>query len=189
MRTTVAVRLRRGPSPRVLKWGQFSLRSLCIATALVSVAAKLIVSHVQLVEREQHAATVFTEAGGRIVFDTAENWVNSQPRRLPPQWIRKAIGQEHFQRIVAADLCGVDLTNEQLEILTTLSHLRSLDLVGPTITDETLAELPRITSLHNLTLTDTRVTAARMAQLKSALPELSVHWHVQRDCSDYKDRN
>lgn len=117
-------------------WNQFSIRDFLVAMTIAALILQAIKRHRKTVHSEQESAALLTEAGGRIVFDTDQDWKNPRPKCFPSQRIQEIAGKQHFQYVVSADLCGVDLTQERLQLVIRLKRLYSLDLVGRETTDD-----------------------------------------------------
>ena len=124
---------------------------------------------------EEEAVVDLCEAGGRVTYDTDRDWCNPQPKPLPHELLRRFIGEQHFRRVIAVDLCGVKLTAERLELVLRFESLESLDLVGKEINDEILERLSRMKRLRRLTLTDTSVSEKGIARLQRKMPRLAVN--------------
>jgi hypothetical protein len=163
---------------------QVGIRDLLILTAVVAVIMQAVVQHRDSVCDEQESAAILTEAGARIVFDADQDWDNPKPKCFPSQKIQEFVGREHFQNVISADLCGVDMTPERLCFVTRLKRLRTLHLVGSDVSDDTLRTLPKVKTLRELTLTGTRVTDEGIERLKSKMPQLAVRSWPHHDCGN-----
>ena len=84
----------------------------------------------------------------------------------------KEIGS--FVRLTTLELSGSKVTDAGLSELIQLSNLTTLGLGGSNITDAGLRTMRGLTSLKELRLFQTRVTSAGVAELKRALPGLTV---------------
>ena len=165
-------------SPR--RWHfQFSLRSLCLATLFSMAVVNAVRQHVQEGREELRSAKILTEAGACIVFDAEESLQHASAKARRIEWVQNLTVQWRPPRVVAADLCGVELTDERLQMVTRFSHLQSLHLVGNDVTDQSLDKLWRLKRLRRLTLNGTRATQSGVARLKSRSPCLAVNWRPE----------
>jgi hypothetical protein len=70
---------------------------------------------------------------------------------------------------------SVDVSDDGLRCLQSLTQLTELTLEGPQFTDRGLPYLQRMTGLHKITLIGTAVTDRGIAELRSRMPTCQIH--------------
>jgi hypothetical protein len=75
-----------------------------------------------------------------------------------------------------ADLAFSTVTDEGLAQLKDLQNLKSLGLGNTLVTDQGLVHLEKLKGLEQVWLTKQRVTQQGVEKLKTACPNLDVHW-------------
>jgi hypothetical protein len=155
--------LRRGSPVRILlrRWStamklkrplrfQFGLRTvLGMVAAFAAIIALLNAWLVAPYHAEQHAATAFTQLGGKIVMvDTA------------PPWLRSYVGKDILNMDVAAvvDLSHSRVTDSDLVYLLAFQHCGQFNLSDTQISNAGLSHLRKVAGGRWLDLSRTRVT-------------------------------
>ena len=77
--------------------------------------------------------------------------------------------------VVAVDLSFMQVTDDGLKDIASLTQLQSLDLSETQVTGAGLKDLAHLTQLHELDLTDTQATDEQVNKLKAALPMCKIH--------------
>jgi len=168
------------PWRRLLRFG---VRTLLL---LVTLACLWIAwwAHSARVQRE--AVRVIHQAGGTPVY----NWqVRGTPSKrkpgvrgeiLPdfprwiPKWIRSALGDEYFQKVVAVEIgANRDVGDEWLDTLPDLPYLKSVRIAVPNFTDDDLARLTEIDTLESIYLFKPEISDSGLLRLQ--------------DCTSLKD--
>ena len=86
-------------------------------------------------------------------------------------------GLEHVKKLTTLkilDISGTDITDEGLKHLIELDNVEHLLLANTSVTDKGIALLPGMEKLKRLTLINTKVTPEAIANLKKAIPKLTV---------------
>ncbi len=112
-----------------------------------------------------------------------------QPEEEVVQKIEKLGGQVTRDKkapakpVIRIDFPGRNLlTDADLKDFKSLKHLTFLSLSGSKVTDTWLKQLKDLTQLRSLRLYDSMVTSPGVADLKKALPELTVeHFEVSKE--------
>jgi hypothetical protein len=112
--------------------------------------------------------------GGRIgfdyQFDALGKWkVKSVQQPTTPAWIRRAIGDDYFRRVVIINFDeGSDPTDQDLTVLHDLPDLKQLTLMNRTgITDDGLRNLSGLRHLEVLALSGTKVKGSGLGHIRS----------------------
>lgn len=163
--------------PRFLR--QFGLRTLLLFCFVAAVCFGLLRWHMDGIHRQHVVAKELLERNARIQWQTSG-----------PKWLRDVVGDYYFTELVMVDLqmrgqeddelsllrdlpalerlylAGNPLISDQgLDHLRTLKHVRRLSLWGTGVTDEGLSKLSHLEALEALDLKDTKVTQAGLAKL------------------------
>ncbi len=107
-------------------------------------------------QRQQEAAREIKKLGGQVI------------------WWAEAIGEPGYQKVLAAELTGPQITDAALEHLQYLHGLRSVDLSNSAITDGGLETLCQIDSLDSIDLTGTKVTDSGVRKFREKRPNCAV---------------
>jgi hypothetical protein len=150
---------------RKRRWPRYSLRAFLI---VVTLACIWVGWEANRARRQGEAVREVEGLGGVVHFDyqlDETGAVRGDAEPSAPQWLRDALGEEQFRRVVIADLSygGPRLgenpvTDERLALIESLPDLTTLELgreLG--ITDEGLAHLRGLTKLKILYLYNTSV--------------------------------
>jgi len=97
--------------------------------------------------------------GGSVVFRHQVSWDPAghfvvDPRVEPngPTWLRKAVGDEYFQTVDQVNLIDTDVTDEWLQNLRMVPHIRLLYLRGTNVTGNGLRHIGGLKNLEVLDL-------------------------------------
>ena len=137
---------------------QFRLRSLCVTVMFAALACNAARIHLQGVQQQQQAAAFLSACGAQIIYEDELHFLNPEPVGPAPDWLSKWIGEDHFRHVASVDLCGVEITDEQLDQIANLRGVKHLYLTGESVTDLTLDRLASLRSLQSLCLTGTSVS-------------------------------
>jgi hypothetical protein len=150
-------------------WLTFSLRTALLIVTLLCVWLAIESTHAR---RQKIAIAKLQELGGRIGFDYQYDrpgkW-KSKPQPSAPRWLRSAIGDDYFRRVVIVNFDeGSDPTDNDLAILHDLPDLRELTLMNRTkITDCGLCNLSALPRLEVLALDGTNIDGSGLGHLPS----------------------
>jgi hypothetical protein len=154
-----------GPS----SWLRFSLRTALIVVAIFCIWLSIESSHAR---KQKNAIETVRKLGGMLAYDFQMDrngqWKRPfQPRG--PQWLRKAIGDDYFQRVVVVNFDeGSDPTDDDLAVLHNLTDLRTLTLMNRRrITDDGLRFVAGLRRLQKLSLDGTNIDGSGLAHIRS----------------------
>src|SRR6185295_11304635 len=171
------------PSPK-RRWLTFSLRGafilltfLCICLAILSVLA-------QRARNQKQAVSDVLAHGGHLRFDYQEDAtgaVNDKAQPRAPQWLRRALGEEYFRKVVTVGLSTGNFTQQpkatdaDLAIFQSLGDVTTVELGGnPGITDAGLIHLAGLEKLRILYLYRTEVIGPGLQHLPRNLEGLGL---------------
>jgi Leucine-rich repeat (LRR) protein len=165
------------------RWFQFSLRSLLVFVALISVACAWLHSSWERARR-QRAAVEALASSGMIRYDYEPD-ASGQERSCgglsAPTWLRRLLGDDFFCDVVI--VCSGQ-GDDQLQHLAAFGHLRRLTLAGGgRVTDAGLEYVKDLSRLQELTISGTNITDAGLKYL-SNLTELEVLWLTATEITD-----
>jgi hypothetical protein len=163
------------PKPR-RRWLQFSLRTMLVLVLICSLPCGWLAYEVGKAREQAAAAKAIEELGGLVEFGPASGGL---PRRVVA-WLGTLAGEDWAEDVIGAFLFGTEVSDDPLEQLNGLSHLRYLNLFDTQVTDAGLEHLRRLTQLQLLWLDDTQVTDAGLEHLRglTQLKSLSI-FHTQ----------
>lgn len=145
------------------RWLRYSLRTLLIVISISAVSFAYVSNRV----REQWALAMRVEQlGGKVTWGRlqGDSWISVFAReRLP---------QGYVDDVVAIDLTGSGVTDEDLERFRKFTHLRLLYLDDTSITDAGLNNLEHFKELAILSVFGTQISNSRLDRLKEVLPNL-----------------
>ena len=148
---------------------QLSLRTLLISLTGMGIWLGIEVNGAR---RQQAIVSAIQEAGGVVRYDWElagdhSDWKTGFPETGAthppgPEWLRRIVGDDFFQAVVAVFSTEVPLTDDQLPSVELLPALRILALGRTGIGDASLPRIGRLRRLRFLDLSDTNVTDAGM---------------------------
>jgi Leucine-rich repeat (LRR) protein len=174
------------------RWLQFSIRTMLVIVTVSCVALSVWVAPA---ERQRRAVKAIEALEGTVYYAHDEAASDS----FPLTFLRRWLPQVYFDQIkeislsatqvTDADLAHLDgltsleilwlgttqVTDAGLPQLQGLTSLRELSLWDTQVTDAGLPHLHGLTSLRQLWLRETQVTDAGIGQLRTALPNCSIH--------------
>lgn len=170
------------PSPK-RRWLTFSLRGafliltiFCIWLAIVSTRAR----------NQEQAVLAVLAHGGHLRFDYEEDPTghsNDKTQPQAPEWLRRALGEEYFRKVVTVGLSTGHFTqppkatDADLAIFRALGDVTFLELGGnPGITDAGLIHLAGLKKLRILYLYRTEVRGPGLEHLPHNLEILSLQF-------------
>lgn len=164
--TTRCIRLKTLPQKNMLtemsdlnskRWFHSKLRiSLLVVATLVAIDLAWRAVRFPQARRQQEAAMEIKKLGGKVI------------------WWAEAIGEPGYQKVLAAELTGPQVTDAALEHLRYLHGLRSVDLSNSAITDAGLDTLCQIDSLNSIELTGTKVTDSGVRKFCEERPDCAI---------------
>ena len=124
---------------------------------------------------ERRGATAVREAGGSVRFDCqfsddGKLLANATPPS--PEFLRKAVGDEYFTRVVEAQANTQGFTDRDLAQLEGLKELRSLRIFETDITDERICSLEELARLEVVDLRNNNCFSFPLIQI--ALPDVRI---------------
>ena len=149
------------------RWYQYSLRTLLVLMALVSVAMSWLVARCRR-GRQCAAVQAIQHLGGLVLYDYQVD-VGRDPRRRTAaiRLVHALAGDDLLRSAALVDFSGnTRLTDADLQQLKSLPGLRILDLGGTQITDAGLQNLAGLAQLQDLRLDGTRITDAGLKHLR-----------------------
>lgn len=188
--------------PRITRWFRFSLSTLLLATAVVSVVLAVVVKRAH----SQKAAIAWAMRTGGYVSYSFE--FDSQDRKIGhldannqfvtdatppgPAWLRDWIGLDYFASIMEVHVRGGEVAD--LSPLTCLSDLQALNILRTNVSDlspistltklrivwikdspvQDLKPLAQLPNLERLMLFNTKVTDAEVDMLHELLPNCRI---------------
>jgi len=170
------------------RWFQYSLRTIFLLLTVSAVLLAWLRIRINRAEQQERAVKDVEKAHGLIRFDyelDKSGRERKSPQPPAPEWLRKAVGEEYFRRVVAVDFAvgaglrsgkQISATDEDLRYLASLTDIKTLELGDNTdITDAGLVHLSGLRRLQTLYLYGTSISGAGLAHLTD-LPQLeSLH--------------
>jgi hypothetical protein len=140
-------------SPR--RWYQFSLRTFLILVTLLA----MWLGYISFRAREQQAAVRrINELGGSVQYDYQIGiYPTTSPAGWP--WLRKLVGDEYFQDVVAVNLNDTKVSDADLGVIGKLRRTKRLALNRTDVSDAGLASFSGMSELDYLGLAQTKVTS------------------------------
>jgi len=154
-------RILRMSNPR-RRWYQFSLRTLLIAMAVLSVLLGLWMLSIARAERQRRAVRAVDRLGGSARYanvPVGESWLITQLRKT-------SIPRDYFDPVVEISLGNTQCSDADLRQFSRLSKLQYLQLNNTEVTDAGLLHISGLTKLERLELAHTSVTSSGLAHLQ-----------------------
>jgi hypothetical protein len=115
---------------------------------------------------QRDAVAAIKRADGYVVYDWEENRelypYPAQPKPRWPEWLRRALGPDYLETVVEVELIGNPGTPKQsdqiLEQIARLSHLKTLNVTGVAVTDAGVARIEELRELRELVIFSPHVT-------------------------------
>jgi hypothetical protein len=147
------------PPKRKRRWYQFSLRTLFVITLIVAIPSMLIGRKVEQKRQQLAAVEAIRRLGGYAVFDWEFDDYTGEMHSQPPgpSWLREFLGENYFAEVERVTLNGVNIKDDDLKSLETLTNLEYLDLMNTSITNNGLLHLKGLTRLKVLLICDTQI--------------------------------
>jgi hypothetical protein len=156
------------------RWFRFSVRTLLILVAIVSVGFGWLGHKMRQGERQREIVEMIKKLRGSVTYDyefDSEGFEAAHPKPPAPAWLAKLLGIDFFASVVAVNVDGSSFRDSDWMHILGLTELERLSLGGTQITDAGLMHLYRFTKLKLLNLHDTQITDAGLVHLR-ALPVL-----------------
>jgi len=152
MTADVAPNLRPTPSGPRRRWGQWSLRTLLIATTVIAVGpGGWVVYQRQEMQRQERALAKLRQPG-----------VEVYARR---HWLWTLLAGRSSGQVVGLGMRNLDQSEARMSPVADLADLIWLDAIGPQTTDADLFPLARLTKLQRLRVDESQVTDAGLVHL------------------------
>jgi hypothetical protein len=136
-----------------------SLRTLFVLLTICAVWLGILSKNA----RDQKAAVRrILELGGAVTYDFQQVGLSNGVRTVEPpgwRWLRRLIGDEYFQEVVAVNLSGKKLSDDNLIAIRGLTKLVELGLANTPISDVGTRHLNRLGRLRYVDLSETRITS------------------------------
>jgi Leucine-rich repeat (LRR) protein len=167
------------------RWVRYSLRAFLVVVTLICIVVGWEASRAR---RQGEAVREVERLGGVVRFDyqlDEKGALVSDAEPPAPAWLRDALGEEHFRRVIALDLSyggprlgENQITDERLAILGGVPDLTTLELgreLG--ITDDGLVHLRHLKKLKTLYLYNTGVEGPGLQHLSRLRNLESINLH------------
>ena len=117
--------------------------------------------------KQAESMRALEQAGARLYLDYQWSHGQAIPDGKPAQfaWLRRLVGPEMLDRVVAVDLRGVEHPDDVEPWLLLLPYLTDLNARDTSLTDQTLMTVGRLPSLKHVDLAGTQVSDAGIARL------------------------
>ena len=130
---------------------QFSLRTLLVAVTIGGLGFGAFAVLLQRVRSQQRVVRELSEMKAHVYYDYQEASLGRyQPWPVPDGWMVPLLGIDWFHSVVAVEFFGPEFTDESLDSLWKLPHLRSVSIVDSGISVKGLASLHECDSLRSL---------------------------------------
>lgn len=156
-------------TPSRRRWLRFSLRTTLVLVTFYCVWLAFVTFQAR---RQQKALNRVEELHGLVAFSyeldpEGRDWITN-PQPFVPTWIRNRVGEDYFRCVAIVNFDeGSDPTNDDLEVIHFLPHLRQLTFANrKKVSDAGLAHLAGLKQLKVLVLDGTSVTGPGLAHLR-----------------------
>ena len=144
---------------------RFSIRGLMLAVAAWCVLLGVVVNRVTAQRRSIESIDL---VHGRVLYDFHEIEAGQfDPSRHSgvSNWLLSSFGVDYFHCVVRVDLDSPAVTNETLQQLHGLHHLRHIFIYESSITNDGLATLERLSELRTLSICNSSIDDDAMTHL------------------------
>jgi hypothetical protein len=144
---------------------RFGIKSLLVVMTLVAVWVTV---HFRANRIQRESIAAVESCGGTIMYSYHESGIRSWStvrRPFAPEWARKLLGPETFDRPTYIDLSSAPKETEWIDGFNHLTYINTLLLSGPNVDDTTVAMLEGSNQLLELHLTGTAITDDGIASL------------------------
>jgi len=134
------------------RWLRYSVRSM-LALVTVLCVFLAIATHKAGIQRRAVAAVKIDF--GRVVYDFQETegfWSNDRAESPIPAWIRDTLGIDLFHNVVGVELSSPAVTDDTLQQLAALPHLKHLYIADQQLSTAVLGHLAKFKCLQGLSL-------------------------------------
>lgn len=151
-----------------MSWAKFSLRTLLIGMALLAIWLAI---QTHRARNQQQAVTALTNLKVQIGYDwhyNENNPLQSIPNAAPPgpKWLRKAIGDQYFVRVVRLNFEQTETNDADLRWLESLPDVRWLSLYDTRVTNKGMKYLASLPKLENLYIFGTEIGDAGLQHVR-----------------------
>ena len=120
------------------RWFQYSLGSLMLFVFLVSLGMSWYAVRAKRAREQSEAVEEILKLYGDVLYDYQVQ--GSGARRAPadppgPAWLRRLLGVDFFETVVAVDFGNPNVTDADLRCLERLAGLKELSMDSPHVTD------------------------------------------------------
>jgi hypothetical protein len=138
--------------PFKLRWYQWRLRTMFLATLLVAIGMSYIAVEMRYQRKQWVSAEEIKEAGGSVEYERTRLGI--------------LLRDDSLVRVVRVQLWNESINDDSLRNLQQLHELKSLVLGGTQVTDDVLLKLKKLEQLQSLFVESTEVTDAGLAHLQ-----------------------
>jgi hypothetical protein len=145
---------------------RFGMRTLLLVLTLAAVWLGLTM---QAVRTQRAAVAQLQAANGSLLYDYQSNGVASWSRTaqpLGPQWLRRLIGPEYFDKPVLASVTPHVRSDDWVQAVNNLPTLKRLHLSGGNVTDESIQRMTPSSALSELHVRYAQLSAEGVASLE-----------------------
>jgi len=159
------------PTTKRRRWFRYSMRTMLVVVTLLCVLLALVIGPAQR-QRRTVAKIHALNPLSNVLYDYG-------PKPRGPEWLRRWIGDDYFQHVVAVSLVFDGREDVTLDDLANLPGLERLSIEGMPMPNHSLGTLGRLRKLKRLLIDSDEITDRGLEQLSSvaALERLTVKSH------------
>jgi hypothetical protein len=156
-------------------WLQYRLRTLFVLVVVIAAPCVLTAWKMDAKRRERTAVAFIENDGGYCQY----RWQREdQPHPPGSEWLRRLLGEDFFADVEEVRLDGSNETDDVMNYVRDMTHLRFLTLRESQLTDEGLSNVERMNGLQELGLGCTHITDDGMKYLEGLTNLESVNLDV-----------
>ena len=146
------------------RWLRFSLRSLMLLVAIVSIPLGWMAWQVNRVRNQRLIVAELSSVGGQVIYSYRSQQM--RPQEPPgPKWLRSLLGDDIFSDVKEVDIRHDHVTEQTLARIATLHAVHTLHMESGQISDNGLAHLAKMSTLQQVVLQSRGFSDASLAQL------------------------
>jgi Leucine-rich repeat (LRR) protein len=160
------------------RWLSISLRSVLILLTALCIWLAILATRAR---HQAQAVAKIAARGGHLRFDYESHDAKVKNRPRPPEWLRKAVGEEYFRNVVSVGfnknggIGGLKVTDDELTVIDHLPGLTTVELSNNRgITDVGLKHLAGLSELRVLYLYNTSIVGPGIKDLPRNLEYLDL---------------